>query len=71
MMMKYPQLYRGYETKLTVLQRYLDANGGASNPDEYLYYLYFKSQYSSGVNLAQVTQMIESDPTARLAPLLL
>lgn len=43
--MQYPQLYAGYETKLTTLERYLDTNGGADNPDQYLYYLYQKSRY--------------------------
>lgn len=70
-MMQYPQLYAGYETKLTDLERYLNSNGGADNPDQYLYYLYQKSRYRWWVNLAQVQQIIDFDKTARVAPELL
>jgi len=71
MMVQYPQLYLWYERKLTELGRYLDSNGWASNPDQYLYYLYHKSNAKWWVNMAQVKQLVNSDTTARVVPELL
>ncbi len=70
-MSRYPQLSRGYEWQISQLERYLDSNGGASNVDQYLYYLYYKSETRWWVNLTQVQQLIDADKTARVAPELL
>lgn len=69
--MTYPQLYQWYEGKLTLLERFLDTNGWANNPEQYLYYLYQKSIHRWWVNLTQVQQIINKDLTARVAPVLL